>query len=54
MRELAKRSCTIIFGARDARKSEQAIKEILRENKAASLHFYPLDLSDKTSIQEFS
>lgn len=54
MRELAKRPCTIIFGARDARKSEEAIKEILRENKEARLHFYPLDLGDKSSIKEFS
>jgi hypothetical protein len=26
MRELSKRQCTIIFGARDSRKSEEAIK----------------------------
>lgn len=52
--ELSFYDCTIIFGARDVKKSHQAIQYILRKNPKADTTFYPLDLADLRSIDEFS
>jgi NAD(P)-dependent dehydrogenase (short-subunit alcohol dehydrogenase family) len=52
--QLSQSKCTIIFGARDVRKSEEAIRSIKQKNKDADITFYPLDLADTKSILEFS
>lgn len=52
--ELSFHDCIIIFGARDVKKSEDAIKDILHKNPKANVIFYPLDLADLRSIDEFS
>ena len=52
--ELSFYDCTIIFGARDVKKSEEAIRDILHKNPKAKVVSYPLDLADLKSIDEFS
>lgn len=52
--ELSFYDCTIIFGARDVKKSEEAMQDILHKNPKASIIFYPLDLADLKSIDEFT
>lgn len=54
IKSLASKGCTIIFGARDKVKSENVVKEILEKNPDCNIHFFPLDLADKSSIEAFS
>jgi len=52
--ELVKRGANVIFGARDKTKSAEVLKSINNKHEGAQLTFFPLDLADKKSIEEFS
>ena len=52
--ELAKKGCTIIFGARDQIKSEEVLNEVRKQNPEAHVMYFPLDLGDKKSIEAFA
>lgn len=51
---MAKNGCKIVMGARDRVKSEEAVKEIIKETKNNNVEFVPLDLANKKSIEEFA
>jgi len=51
---LAKKGCTVIFGARDEAKSEAVVKRIRAIDPDCQILYFPLDLADKRSIEEFS
>jgi retinol dehydrogenase 12 len=53
LRVLATKGCTLIFGARDRQKSEAIAKDLQSRCKCSVL-FFPLDLADKKSIEEFA
>jgi retinol dehydrogenase 12 len=53
LRVLATKGCTLIFGARDRQKSEAIVKE-LQERHKCHLIYYPLDLADLKSIEDFA
>jgi 5,10-methylene-tetrahydrofolate dehydrogenase/methenyl tetrahydrofolate cyclohydrolase len=50
---LATKGCTVIFGARDVKRSEEIVKRVVENNAGAQIFFFPLDLADKRSIQDF-
>jgi NADP-dependent 3-hydroxy acid dehydrogenase YdfG len=51
---LAKKNCTVIFGARDQAKSEDVLRKIRMFDPDCQVLYIPLDLADKKSIEEFS
>ena len=48
---LAKKGCTVIFGARDEAKSEAVMKSVRRVDPDCQVLYFPLDLADKKSIE---
>ncbi len=52
--ELAKRNCKVIFGARDIKKCERVLQKLKNINKDIECLYFPLDLSSKESVEDFS
>lgn len=52
-KELSRMGATIIMGCRKSEKSEKALTEIKSYSKNDKVYLIDLDLSDKTSIQQF-
>lgn len=54
IKDLAKSGCTIVMGARDKVKSEEAVKEAKSCSGNNNVEYIYLDLGSKSSIEEFS
>lgn len=54
IQSLYHRGCTIIFGARDQTKSLKIVQSLQEKGEEQKIYYFPLDLSDKKSIEQFS
>lgn len=52
--ELARQGCTVVIGARDVKKSIEAVDEIRRQTKNEDVFQVSLDLGSKESVNGFS
>lgn len=50
IKDLAKSGCTIVMGARDKAKSEEAVKEAINESGNKNVEYIYLDLGSKRSV----
>lgn len=53
MLDLARNHCTIVMGARDRPKSEEAVKMVTKKTGNNNIEYVPLDLGSRQSIEEF-